>query len=78
MNHRPAAVAGLFYPDNPRTLHHDLVNYLAAAKEFNYRPKAVIVPHAGYIYSAPIAASAYRLLEPLRGTIQRVVRNNFV
>lgn len=36
-------------------------------------PKAVLVPHAGYVYSGPIAASAYRLLAPLRGQIERVV-----
>jgi hypothetical protein len=36
-------------------------------------PKAIIVPHAGYIYSGPIAASAYALLAPLRERIKRVV-----
>lgn len=36
-------------------------------------PKALIVPHAGYVYSGPVAASAYRLLASLRGQIQRVV-----
>jgi len=36
-------------------------------------PKAVIVPHAGYIYSGPVAASAYDLLRPARGIVRRVV-----
>lgn len=36
-------------------------------------PKALIVPHAGYVYSGPVAASAYRILSPLRGRIERVV-----
>ena len=36
-------------------------------------PKAVIAPHAGYIYSGPIAASAYARLAPARDTIKRVV-----
>jgi len=36
-------------------------------------PKVLIVPHAGYVYSGPIAASAYRLLAPLRARINRVV-----
>ena len=36
-------------------------------------PKAIIAPHAGYIYSGPIAASAFKTLEPLRGKIRRVV-----
>jgi hypothetical protein len=73
MNTRPPAVAGLFYPADPGALHREVAQYLAEAREFNYRPKALIAPHAGYIYSAPIAASAYRLLEPLRGQISRVV-----
>lgn len=73
LNARPPAVAGLFYPIDPIALSRDVSRYLAEAKEFPYRPKAIIVPHAGYIYSAPIAASAYRLLEPLRGRISRVV-----
>jgi hypothetical protein len=66
-------VAGLFYPADPHTLHREVIHYLAEAKAFAYRPKALIAPHAGYIYSAPIAASAYRLLEPLRGQISRVI-----
>jgi hypothetical protein len=73
MNTRPPAVAGLFYPAEPDVLRGEVARYLAEAQEFPYRPKALIVPHAGYIYSAPIAASAYRLLEPLGGQISRVV-----
>lgn len=37
------------------------------------RPKALIVPHAGYIYSGPVAAAAYRTLEPYREEVERVV-----
>lgn len=73
MNVRPPAVAGLFYPAEASVLNREVKHYLAEAKEFTYRPKALIAPHAGYIYSAPIAASAYRLLDPLRGRISRVV-----
>lgn len=73
LNVRPPAVAGFFYPADPNVLAQDLDRYLGEAKMFAYRPKAVISPHAGYIYSAPIAASVYRLLEPLRDTIHRVV-----
>lgn len=73
MHARPPAVAGLFYPAEASILDREVRQYLAEAKEFAYRPKAIITPHAGYIYSAPIAASAYRLLEPLRGLISRVV-----
>src|SRR5205823_14473686 len=35
--------------------------------------KAVIAPHAGYRYSGPIAATAYRTLAPARGTVERVL-----
>jgi hypothetical protein len=73
MHIRPPAVAGFFYPAEPAMLSHEVERYLDEAKRFTYRPKAVIAPHAGYIYSAPIAASAYRLLEPLRGQISRVI-----
>jgi len=71
---RPAAVAGMFYPGAPERLARDLHDYLAAVATCEARPpKAVIVPHAGYVYSAPIAASAYARLAPLRDTVARVV-----
>lgn len=72
---RPAAVAGTFYPGNSDTLAHDVLQMLSAAKHpaLPSAPKAVIVPHAGYIYSGPIAASAYAALAPLRGVVNRVV-----
>jgi len=70
---RPAAVAGMFYPGSAGTLAHDVDAYLDAAKPLPLRPKALIAPHAGYIYSGPIAATAYALLRPLKGTIKRVV-----
>ncbi len=72
---RPAAVAGMFYPDAPAELRHMLDDMLAAARPAA-RPahiKALIVPHAGYIYSGPVAASAYALVAGLRGRIRRVV-----
>ncbi len=61
---RPPAVAGQFYPDDPDRLQADVRHYLneADAPEDCLDPpfvKAVIVPHAGYPYSGPIAASAY-------------------
>lgn len=73
MDVRPPAMAGLFYPRDPRILSRDLQGYLDQARDFGQRPKAIIVPHAGYIYSGPIAASAYRQLMPLRGRISRVI-----
>ncbi len=60
---RPAAVAGRFYAGERATLAADIDAMLAAAPTARGpRPKALIVPHAGYVYSGPIAASAYKLL----------------
>lgn len=74
MDVRPAAVAGSFYPRDAASLAAQVGAYLAAARPGpGERPKAIIAPHAGYIYSGPIAASAYALLAPLRGRIERVV-----
>ena len=73
VNVRNPAVAGLFYPDDPRELRALLTDYLAATPAAGGVPKAIIVPHAGYIYSGPIAASAYARLKPARGTITRVL-----
>ena len=62
---RPAAVAGAFFiPGNEQVLHRDLDTLLAQARPaLGPLPKALIVPHAGYIYSGPIAANAYRRLQ---------------
>ncbi|MCR4348175.1 MAG: AmmeMemoRadiSam system protein B [Sulfuricaulis sp.] len=73
VNVRNPAVAGLFYPADPRELHALVTGYLAAGSASGAVPKAIIAPHAGYIYSGPIAASAYARLQPARGRITRVV-----
>lgn len=73
---RPAAVAGSFYPGHPQQLADDVGGLLRAAGAHATAaecPKALIVPHAGYIYSGPIAASAYALLSPWREQLRRVV-----
>lgn len=73
---RAPAVAGMFYPDRARDLTAILSDVLAeAAKkaEPGPAPKAIIAPHAGYVYSGPIAAAAYARLQPLADTISRVV-----
>lgn len=72
---RPAAVAGMFYPDAPAVLRRTIDDMLATARPAA-RPahiKALIVPHAGYVYSGPVAASAYALVAGLRDRIRRVV-----
>jgi len=71
---RLPAVAGLFYPDDPYELRAVVQGYLDAAPAPSAaRPKVLIVPHAGYVYSGPVAASAYRRLVGLAGSIERVV-----
>jgi hypothetical protein len=71
---RPAAVAGRFYPADTRTLAAMVDDELAhAAAPTGPVPKALVVPHAGYVYSGPIAATGYRTLLPARDTIRRVV-----
>jgi AmmeMemoRadiSam system protein B len=70
---RPPAVAGMFYPGDAEELSSEIGSMLAVVQPQAITPKALIVPHAGYIYSGPIAAHAYALLAPLRGTIRRVI-----
>ena len=74
MNVRRAAVAGSFYPQDAAALAAQIRQYLGAIRATEaVAPKALVVPHAGYIYSGPTAASAYALLAPLRGKVTRVV-----
>jgi len=74
MNIREPAVAGMFYPARADQLERDLRSMLGdASTKSGPVPKAIIVPHAGYVYSGPVAAAAYHLLAPARRTIRRVV-----
>jgi len=70
---RPPAVAGLFYPVDTEELTLDIQQLLTEAKQHNMKPKALIVPHAGYIYSGAVAATAYATLRPVAATIKRVI-----
>ena len=84
---RPPAVAGLFYPQDPEALRSVLADCLARAvspqparsataeapPHRTARPKALISPHAGYVYSGPIAASAYSALGRVAHGVERVV-----
>lgn len=74
---RPAAVAGTFYPGDPATLAATVDGLLAEARrripDYPEQPKALIAPHAGYVYSGPVAASAYAPLTPYAADIRRVV-----
>lgn len=71
---RPPAVAGAFYPQRPRDLQTALDAAWAGRRQVQApAPKAMIVPHAGYVYSGAVAASAYALLQGGQRSISRVV-----
>jgi AmmeMemoRadiSam system protein B len=71
---RPPAVAGTFYPSNPAVLARDIEAMLGRAGAPALRtPKAIIAPHAGYVYSGPVAATVYAGLRAARDRITRVV-----
>ncbi|MCD9625020.1 AmmeMemoRadiSam system protein B [Rhabdothermincola salaria] len=81
---RPAAVAGLFYPDDPEALtamvDADLAEGAArlprlplSVETGGKGPKALVAPHAGYVYSGPVAGTAYAAVAERKGTVSRVV-----
>jgi AmmeMemoRadiSam system protein B/AmmeMemoRadiSam system protein A len=65
-NVRPAAVAGQFYPADRQELETDVKQYLSAATKagLHVPVRAVIVPHAGYVFSGQTAAEAFAQLDP--------------
>ena len=67
------AVAGLFYPADPEELREMINGFLEQAQNDVPPPKAIIVPHAGFIYSGPVAARAYATLKSVRGLIKKVI-----
>ncbi len=77
MHVRPSAVAGAFYPSAAADLSHTVSALLAGAPALAGptlpAPKALIVPHAGYIYSGATAALAYAQLSSVRTVIRRVI-----
>jgi len=73
---RRPAVAGTFYPAKAHALSADIGGYLGQARgavNGGGAPKMLLVPHAGYVYSGPVAAHAYARLTAARGRIRRVV-----
>lgn len=70
---RKAAVAASFYSADPDNLQKMVRNFLDSAKKNVPVPKAIIAPHAGYIYSGPIAANAYASLASASTLIKRVI-----
>ena len=71
---RPPAVAGAFYPGDARVLERDVRRYLAEADAVDpdLMLRMLIVPHAGYVYSGPVAATGYRLVAEMTG-LRRIV-----
>lgn len=70
---RQPAVAGLFYPADPVLLRRQISQFMQTASVGAATPKALVAPHAGYVYSGPVAASAYTAIRDLRQQIGRVV-----
>jgi AmmeMemoRadiSam system protein B len=73
---RRAAVAGTFYPVSPSELAALVDSLLAGARALRFpalAPKALVAPHAGYVYSGPIAGTAYAALSAAASRIRRVV-----
>lgn len=75
---RPPAVAGRFYPAEPVRLAREVDDLLAGVVGADEPPpkalpKVLLAPHAGYVYSGPVAASAYARLKPFAARIKRVV-----
>lgn len=69
---RKPAVAGVFYSADPRVLEREVSALLRSAQQDRKIPKALIVPHAGYIYSGSTAAEAYAPLHQVAEEITRV------
>jgi len=73
-NYRNPAVAGMFYPANESELQQSIQALLdEVPNQEHEQPKAIIVPHAGYIYSGLTAAYGYKLLQKYHADIKRVV-----
>lgn len=73
-NIRKPNVAGQFYPEATKSLSAIINKFLSEGHlEINTQPKAIIAPHAGYIYSGPIAATVYATLSKFRSTIKNIV-----
>ena len=73
---RPPAVAGRFYPGDPHELAalvDDLLAQAHAPEPATPAPKAIIAPHAGYVFSGAVAAKAYKAVAPAKDRIRRVV-----
>jgi AmmeMemoRadiSam system protein B/AmmeMemoRadiSam system protein A len=66
---RKPAVAGQFYPDNPGELRALVAGYVAAGKPLASYPSIIISPHAGYVFSGPVAGIGYATIDPTTTTV---------
>ncbi len=67
------ALAGTWYPAGPDELRRTVEDYIRNADVHGPVPKAIVAPHAGYMYSGPVAGSAYARVAPARDIITKVV-----
>lgn len=72
---RQPAVAGMFYPADPGRLQGMVNEFLdtAVLPPTPLNPKAIIAPHAGYVYSGPIAGSAFKVWQGQLGAVTRII-----
>lgn len=72
---RRAAVAGAFYPSQASTLRQAVNSYLKQARlpELGASVRAIVAPHAGYVYSGPVAGYSFKALDLNPSTPQTVV-----
>ncbi|HMA64157.1 MAG: AmmeMemoRadiSam system protein B [Fibrobacterota bacterium] len=59
---RPAAVAGKFYTSSPAALRKEIVSYCSHKPSVDGTVRMLISPHAGYIFSGPVAGAGYSLI----------------
>ena len=73
---RLPAVAGTFYPSDPQQLLAAVHDYLRQGRQIHppsIKPSAIVAPHAGYVYSGPVAGTAYAQLDQVSESVRRVV-----
>ena len=73
MQTRPASAAGTFYDANPEHIRHQLIPWMSQPADPQEPLRAMIVPHAGYVYSGHTAASAYRHLFTHKNQYNKVI-----
>jgi AmmeMemoRadiSam system protein B len=66
---RKPAVAGQFYTDNPSELKKDVEGYIAKGPKNKPHPKILISPHAGFVFSGPVAGMGYATIDKNSTTV---------